>query len=111
MKIPILRDFPSWPAKGEGLRRPEDYATALRLFLPLAEQGFAPAQNNLGAMYGNGQGVSLDYAERAADFFSPVCRAVARRQVSVLLPPIGGRLQAGRKLRASLARSRPPARL
>ena len=35
-----------------------DYATALREWKPLAEQGDAVAQNNLGVMYENGQGVS-----------------------------------------------------
>jgi uncharacterized protein len=40
-----------------------DYATALKEFKPLAEQGDARAQHNLGVMYANGQGVSKDYAE------------------------------------------------
>jgi len=40
-----------------------DYETALKKFLPLAEQGDAAAQFNLGKMYRKGQGVSLDYAE------------------------------------------------
>ncbi len=39
-----------------------DYATALRVLRPLAEQGEAQAQNNLGAMYAKGQGVPQDYA-------------------------------------------------
>ena len=34
-----------------------DYATALRLMRPLAEQGNARAQFNLGVMYTKGQGV------------------------------------------------------
>ena len=34
-----------------------DYATALREWKPLAEQGDASAQNNLGVMYKNGYGV------------------------------------------------------
>jgi len=38
-----------------------DFATALRLWTPLAEQGVADAQHNLGLMYGNGQGVAQDY--------------------------------------------------
>src|SRR3972149_5103692 len=42
-----------------------DYATALRLFRPLAEQGGAPAQNNPRVMYGSGQGVPQDYREAA----------------------------------------------
>ncbi len=40
-----------------------DYATAVRLMRPLAEQGDTAAQNNLGLMYSNGQGVPQDYAE------------------------------------------------
>ena len=38
-----------------------DYATALREWTPLAEQGDAKAQYNLGVMYENGQGVPQDY--------------------------------------------------
>ncbi len=39
-----------------------DYATALRLWRPLAEQGDASAQTRLGNSYYDGQGVSQDYA-------------------------------------------------
>jgi TPR repeat protein len=42
-----------------------DYATALRLLRPLADQGDAGAQNGLGNMYTNGQGVPQDYAQAA----------------------------------------------
>ncbi len=38
-----------------------DYETALREFLPLAEEGHAEAQYNLGLLYDNGWGVSQDY--------------------------------------------------
>ena len=38
-----------------------DYAAALREWTPLAEQGDAKAQYNLGVMYQQGQGVSQDY--------------------------------------------------
>ena len=37
-----------------------DFATALREWTSLAEQGNANAQRNLGAMYGNGTGVIQD---------------------------------------------------
>ncbi len=49
----------------DGLRayRLGDYATALREFKPLAEQGDAFAQFRLGVMYEKGQGVPQDYAE------------------------------------------------
>ena len=43
----------------------DDYATALRLFRSLAEQGDATAQEHLGVMYENGLGVPEDYAEAA----------------------------------------------
>src|SRR5450759_4601026 len=42
-----------------------DYATALRLFRPLADQGVAIAQNNLGVLYEKGQGLPQNYAEGA----------------------------------------------
>ncbi len=40
----------------------EDYGTALRLLEPLAEQGGADAQYNLGLMYRDGRGVPQDDA-------------------------------------------------
>ncbi len=42
-----------------------DYATALRLLRPLAEQGFAHAQAGLGIIYYNGKGVPQNHAEAA----------------------------------------------
>src|SRR5580692_11794527 len=39
-----------------------DYVTAIQLWRPLADQGNAFAQFNLGNMYRNGQGVRQDYA-------------------------------------------------
>ena len=40
-----------------------DFATAYKIFKPLAEAGDQAAQNNLGILYRNGQGVSQNYAE------------------------------------------------
>ena len=40
-----------------------DYGTALRLIKPLADQGHAGAQYNLGVMFANGQGVPQNDAE------------------------------------------------
>jgi uncharacterized protein len=40
-----------------------DYATAMRLFRPLANHGNAEAQNNVGVMYEKGQGVSQNHTE------------------------------------------------
>lgn len=42
-----------------------DYATALRIYRPLAEQGNAKAQNILGGMYLVGNGVLQDYVQAA----------------------------------------------
>ena len=54
----------SWSAdfqKGLTAAEQGDFATALREWTPLAEQGIAFAQFNLGVMYEKGQGVSQDY--------------------------------------------------
>ena len=40
-----------------------DYATALRLWRPLAEQGNSRAQANLGYMFSIGRGVPQDYVQ------------------------------------------------
>ena len=42
---------------------PQDFAEAARWYHKAAEQGFAPAQNNLGALYWMGDGVPQDRAE------------------------------------------------
>ena len=47
--------------KGLNALQKKDYATALREWKPLAEQGHAPAQSGLGMMYFQGTGVSKDY--------------------------------------------------
>jgi TPR repeat protein len=43
-----------------------DYAMAMRLLRPLAEQGDAGAQTDLGWMYANGRGAPQDYAQALA---------------------------------------------
>jgi uncharacterized protein len=43
----------------------QEYAAALQLCRPLAEQGDARAQTSLGGMYYNGQGAQRNYAEAA----------------------------------------------
>ena len=52
--------FAEWK-KGWDAQQKKDYANALREWKPLAEQGNAYAQNNLGAMYRDGEGVLQDY--------------------------------------------------
>jgi uncharacterized protein len=51
---------------GQAAYQRGDYATALQILPPLAEQGNAFAQNALGWMYENGRGVPKDYAQAAA---------------------------------------------
>src|SRR5438874_281250 len=43
--------------------RRDDFATAMRLLRPLADQGDAVAQARLGLLYQLGEGVPQDYAE------------------------------------------------
>lgn len=51
--------------KGLAAAQSGDFATALKEWRPLAEQGNAEAQLNLGFMYSDGKGVPQDYAEVA----------------------------------------------
>ena len=50
-------------SKGYDAAQAGDYATALQEWTLLADQGVASAQNNLGIMYDDGQGVLQHYAE------------------------------------------------
>ena len=49
--------------KGLKAAQSGDFATALKEWKPLAEQGYAKAQYNLAVMYDNGRGVTQNYAE------------------------------------------------
>ncbi len=56
---------PAWAGLDEGVAAYNrgDYATAIRVWRPLSEQGNANAQSMLGLLYGKGQGVPQDYAQ------------------------------------------------
>ena len=56
---------PAWADYQAGVDAYErgDYETALKEWRPLANQGLAVAQNNLGWMYDQGEGVAQDYQE------------------------------------------------
>lgn len=60
----------------------DDYQTAFKLWLPLAEQGYSSAQYNLGVMYQYGSGVKQDDFEavkwyrKAADQGMPLLNLV-----------------------------------
>ncbi len=49
--------------KGVAAYKAGEYAAMLKEMKPLAEQGHAKAQNNLGVMYKSGKGVPQDYTE------------------------------------------------
>jgi TPR repeat protein len=53
---------------GQAAYNSGDYATALKLWHPLADQGVAAAQYNLGNIYGGGLGVPQNYAQTAKWF-------------------------------------------
>ena len=58
--------------EGHTAARNGNYATALRKFRALAEQGSANAQYSLGLMYNNGLGVKQDYKESAKWYLKSV---------------------------------------
>ncbi len=57
-----------------------DYATALKEFRPLAEQGDASAQFSVGIMYESGKGVPQDYAEAAKWYRRAAEQGIAEAQ-------------------------------
>jgi TPR repeat protein len=61
-----------------------DYATALRLIRPLAEESVADAQYNLGLMYDMGQGVPQNDAEALKWYGLAAKQGNARAQASLL---------------------------
>ena len=60
-----------------------DYATALRLWRPFANQGYAAAQNNLGFMYEKGEGVPQDYAQALAWYRKAVANGLSKAQDNI----------------------------
>ena len=63
-----LLTTPTFAGFDEGLAayKKGNYTQALKEWTPLAEQGNATAQYNLGLMYANGQGVPQDYQQAAS---------------------------------------------
>ena len=60
-----------------------DYATAFNLFKPLAEQGNAKAQHNLGIMYENGYGVMEDDNEAVTWYRKSARQGIAVSQYNL----------------------------
>ncbi|WP_428673819.1 tetratricopeptide repeat protein [Reyranella sp.] len=67
-----------------------DYATALRLWRPLAERGIAEAQSRLGLLYDEGWGVPQDYATAVAWY-----RKAAEQRHAVAQINLGSSYEAG----------------
>lgn len=59
MSVPAQADF----FKGNEAYEDKDYSTAFKEWQYSAMQGVGEAQNNLGMLYENGQGVPKDYAQ------------------------------------------------
>jgi len=66
---PSFADF----QKGQDAYNRADYETAYKIWKPLAEQGFAKAQFELGNMYYEGQGVAQDY-KSALNWFNKAAK-------------------------------------
>jgi TPR repeat protein len=60
-----------------------DYATAYALMRPLADQGLAAAQYNVGEMYAKGQGVEPNYPEAVKWFRKAADQGVAPAQFNL----------------------------
>ena len=60
-----------------------DYTTAMRELRPLAEQGLAAAQFNLGLLYANGQGVPKDDAQARQWYEKAAAQGHAEAQVNL----------------------------
>jgi TPR repeat protein len=67
-----------------------DYAAALRLFRPLAEQGNAVAQADLGFMYYNGWGIPQNYSEALRWFRKAAAQGDASGQRGLGVMYFGG---------------------
>ena len=88
--IPLLLisliSSPGWGAdfdKGLTAAQNGDFATAFKEWTPLAEQGLAKAQFNLGVMYEYGDGVPQDYKEAVRLYRLAAEQGYARAQFNL----------------------------
>ncbi len=88
---------PAWAdfKAGENAYHRGDYATAMREWQPLAKQGHAVAQYNLGLLYANGQGVPKDDAQARQWYEKAAVQGHAAAQVN-----LGGLYDYGRECSA-----------
>jgi TPR repeat protein len=75
----------SWAGFDEGLAayHREDYVNALQELRPLAEQGDARAQNVLGAMYQQGQGVPKDNSKAVSYYLKAAAQGYVTAQTNL----------------------------
>ncbi|WP_354121819.1 tetratricopeptide repeat protein [Bradyrhizobium sp. LA6.12] len=77
------------PAHAQSLRQGvaafqrQDYGTASRIFIPLAERGNAPAQTYLGSLFETGRGVPENYTEAAMWYRRAAEQGDSRAQYSL----------------------------
>ena len=76
---PAVADF----AAGLNAYQQGDYATAIKEWRPLAEQGSAAAQFNLGLMYQEGHGVPQDYGVAANWFARSAAQDYTKAQLNL----------------------------
>ena len=74
--------LPAWADFQAGLTAHdrEDYATAMREWQPLAEQGDAPAQYHLGMLYHKGRGVPQDDVQARKWYAKAAAQGLAKAQ-------------------------------
>ena len=77
--------MPAWADFQAGMTAydSEDYATALREWQPLAEQGDAQAQYHVGLLYHKGRGVSQDDAQARKWYAKAAAQGQAKAQFSL----------------------------
>ncbi len=69
--------------RAAGAYEQRDFALALSLWKPLADQGSAEAQTLLGAMYWQGEGVPRDHTEAARLYLLAAEQGYARAQYNI----------------------------
>jgi len=84
LSIPCLA-VPAWADFQAGMKAHdrEDYATAVREWQPLAEQGDALAQFNLGILYHKGRGVPQDDAQARKWYAKAAAQGLVKAQFSL----------------------------
>jgi len=78
-----------WEEAGAAYHR-GDYATAYRLFKPMAQQGMPEAQFILGLMYDNGRGVAQNYATAVKWYRKAAEQGFAKAQFNLGVSYEGG---------------------